>query len=62
VIYRLSDENKQPLFIIYPDGKIETLNDYYTLEYNYENEYIVLNLIDKHYNIEIAQLLFSIDG
>jgi hypothetical protein len=22
----------------------------------------VLNLIDKHYNIEIAQLLFSIDG
>lgn len=62
VIYRLSDTNKQPLFIIYPDGKIETLNDYYALEYNYENEYIVLNLIDKHYNIEVAQLLFSIDG
>ena len=62
VIYRLSNTNKQPLFIIYPDGKIETLNDYYTLEYNYENEYIVLNLIDKNYNSEVAQLLFSIDG
>ena len=62
VIYRLSDINKEPLFIVYPDGKIETINNNYSLEYNYENEYIILNLIDKHYNIEISQLLFSIDG
>jgi hypothetical protein len=61
VIYRLSDVNKEPLFIVYPDGKIETINNNYSLEYNYENEYIILNLIDKHYNKEISQLLFSID-
>lgn len=62
VIYKLSDLNKEPLFIIFPDGKINTLNDSYVLEYNFENDYIVLNLIDTNNDIEISQLLFSIDG
>ena len=62
IIYRLNDINKEALFIIYPDGKIETMNNNYSLEYNYENDYIILNLIDKNSNKEISQLLFSIDG
>jgi hypothetical protein len=62
VIYRLSDINKEALFIIFPDGKIETVNDYYGLEYNFENDNIILSLIDKYYSKEISKILFSIDG
>jgi hypothetical protein len=62
IIYRTADKNKEPLFILYPDGRIDTLNQYYKLEYSNYNESIVLKLIDKHYNKEIAQVLFNIDG
>jgi hypothetical protein len=62
VIYRTGDINKEPLFVLYPDGRIDTLNEFYTLDYSSYNDFIVLKLIDKHFNKEIAQVLFHIDG
>ncbi|MDA7494830.1 hypothetical protein N8455_00650, partial [Candidatus Gracilibacteria bacterium] len=62
VIYRNDDPSKEALFIILPDGKIETLNEYYKLEYSDRNKYITLSLIDKYNDTQIAELLFKIDG
>jgi len=62
VIYRKTDSKKDPLFAILPDSRIKVLNWFYKIEYSTFNEYIMLKLIDKHFNKEVWQLLFKIDS
>ncbi|MCP4522835.1 MAG: hypothetical protein GY828_01315, partial [Candidatus Gracilibacteria bacterium] len=62
IIHKKDDTKKVPLFLLYPDGRIETLNDLYKLEYDTYNDYIVVNLINKHTNTQVAKTLFYIDG
>ncbi|MCP4523251.1 MAG: hypothetical protein GY828_03460, partial [Candidatus Gracilibacteria bacterium] len=62
IIHKLQDTQKTPLFILYPDGRIETLNDFYKLEYDTYNEFISVKLINKNSNTEVAKVLFYIDG
>ncbi|MCH2188381.1 hypothetical protein MK079_00960 [Candidatus Gracilibacteria bacterium] len=64
VIYRSTDVNKEPLFTLYPDGRLETLNDFYTLEYTgFNTTYISLTLRDEHFNREVAEVLYRVsDG
>jgi hypothetical protein len=61
-VYRNVDTNKSELFTIFRDGRINTLNSFYTLEYSDFWDYVVYNLIDKHFNREIAQVLIRVQG
>lgn len=58
VIYRASNTLKQALFTIYPDGRITTLNDYYDIEYVSGSWDIVLRLMDRYFDREVAQLKY----
>ena len=63
IIYKIADTGKEPLFTLYPDGRIDTLNDFYEIQYDtYQDNYIVFNLVNKHFNTQIARILFQIDG
>ena len=64
VIYRSTDVGKDPLFTLYPDGRLDTLNDFYTLEYTgHDNTYISFTLRDEHFNREVAEVLYRVsDG
>ena len=62
VIYRNSDTWKEPLFTIFKDWRIDTLNDFYRLEYDNYDDYIVFKFIDKHFNREVAKVLYKVDG
>lgn len=61
VIYRNSDVEKQALFTIFKDWRVNTTNQNYTLEYFEYNSNIWYKLIDKHFNKEIAKVLLKID-
>lgn len=56
-IYRISDTNKESTFTVFPDWRINTLNDYYSLKYFNYNWNIWFTLYDKHFNKEVAQIL-----
>lgn len=62
VIYRNSDSTKAPLFTISKDWRIKTLNDYYKLEYTSFDDYVVFKMMDKHYNREVARVMFRIEN
>ncbi len=62
VVYRLTDLTKSELFTIFKDWRINTINDYYTIEYDTYNDYVVLKLIDWHFKREVAKVLFVLDG
>ncbi len=62
-IHRNSSTDKLPLFSIYPDGRIDSINlDNFTLEYDSFNDYVVLRLIDKTFNREIAKVMYGMEG
>jgi hypothetical protein len=61
-IYRKADKNKSELFTIFNDWRINTLNWYYKLKYSSLWDYIVIELIDKHFNKTIWEVLFKIEG
>ncbi len=60
-IYRITNPNKDPLFTFFKDGRINTWNEFYRLEYSTYGDYIVLKLIDKNFNKEVAKVLFKVD-
>ncbi|MFK7779624.1 MAG: hypothetical protein QM490_00540 [Candidatus Gracilibacteria bacterium] len=61
-VYRLTNVNKTSLFTIFKDGRIDTLNDFYKLEYlNYDN-YVVFKIMDSHFDNEVGRILFLIEG
>jgi hypothetical protein len=60
-IYRLTDVDKNPLFSLFTDWRINTLNKFYTLKYSTFWDFIVIKLLDKHYNREIAEVLYKIN-
>ena len=62
-IYRKSDTSKEAIFSILPDWRIKWLSENYKLNYWFEWDYIVLNLIDINNNGEVLwKLLFKIDS
>jgi len=62
VIYDSSDEQKQPLFVVFPDGRIQTLNSNYVLEYDSYENFIKIRLVDARNNINIAELIYALNG
>jgi len=62
VIHRINDDKKEPLFIIFNDWRINTLNSNYLLKYDYYNEYVVIRLHDKVFNRDIASVLYKVDS
>ena len=62
VIYDSSDEQKQPLFVVFPDGRIQTLNNNYVLEYDNYEDFIKIRLVDTRSNIDIAEVVYALNG
>ncbi len=62
MIYRLNDSNNSPLFIIFKDWRINTLNNNYSLKYDSFNDYIVIKLFDNNFNREVASVLYKVDS
>lgn len=62
VIYRINDDNKEPLFIIFNDWRINTLNSNYLLKYDYYKDYVVIKLFDKNFSREVASVLYKVDS
>jgi hypothetical protein len=62
VIYRKTDTNKTPLFIVFRDWRIKSLNANYKLEYSTYNDYVVYKMIDKHFNRVVAELLLKVSN
>ena len=62
VIYRLGDEKQRQLFTIFKDGRINTLNNNYKLEYSTFWDYIVIKLIDNNFNRYVAEILYKVEG
>ena len=63
VIYRKTDTEKLPLFAITKDSRMKILNsNFYKIEYSNYEDYILIKLIDKHFNKTIWELLFKIDN
>lgn len=61
-VYRITDLNKEPLFTIFRDGRINTINWNYWLKYDYYDNYVVLKLFDKHFNREVASVLYKVNS
>lgn len=61
-IYRNNDVNKESLFTIFNDWRINTLNNNYYLKYDYYDDYVVFMLVDKNFNRDIASVLFKVDS
>jgi len=58
-IYRNTSLTKQALFSVYPDGRISSINlNDFILEYSTFNNYVVIKLIDKIFNREVAQIMY----
>lgn len=62
VIYRVNDDKKELLFIIFNDWRINTLNSNYLLKYDYYNEYVVIKLYDKNFSRDVASVLYKVDS
>ncbi|MDD2907859.1 MAG: VCBS repeat-containing protein [Candidatus Gracilibacteria bacterium] len=62
VIYRIADTEKEPLFTIFSDGRINTVNSNYSLKYDYYADYVVIKLYDKHFDREVASVLYKINS
>ncbi len=62
IIYLSSDSNKEAIFTIFKDWRINWLNDNYSLNYDYYDNYVVLKLIDNQRNVEIASVLYKVES
>jgi len=62
VIYDILDNSKNPLFVIFPDGRIQTLNESYTLEYDSYDNYIKLRLMDTNKANQVAEVVYALNG
>ena len=58
-IYRNTDNDKEALFTIFKDGRVNTKDSSYSLEYFSHGDNIWYKLMDN--NIEVAELLFKIE-
>jgi hypothetical protein len=61
-IFRSGVNTNEELFIIFSDGRINALNEKYTLKYDTYWDYIMLKLIDNHFNREIANVLYKVSS
>ncbi|MDP2089997.1 MAG: FG-GAP-like repeat-containing protein [Candidatus Gracilibacteria bacterium] len=57
-IYRIGDKDKKELFTIFKDGRINTQNEAYKLEYVVTDKYWYFKLIDTSLNKEVGRLMF----
>lgn len=62
VIYRQSDVNKEALFTIFPDWRINTVNKNYSLKYDYYWDYVVIKLFDNHFARDVASVLYKVNS
>jgi hypothetical protein len=61
-IYRAGANTFEELFIVFPDWRINTLNQNYYLSYSTFEDYVVLILTDKHFGREVARVLYKVDA
>jgi hypothetical protein len=61
-IYRAWANTFEELFIVFPDGRINTLNQNYYLSYSTFEDYVVLILTDRHFGREVARVLYKVDA
>jgi hypothetical protein len=61
-IYRKTDLSRSELFTVFRDGRINTINGFYSIEYGTFWDYVVYKLFDKHFNREVAEVLLKIKG
>lgn len=62
VVYRSNNQEKEPLFTVFTDWRITSLNSNYILKYSSYNDYVSLILHDKVFNRDIASVLYKIDS
>ena len=62
VIYDINDVDKQPLFVLFPDGRIQTWNNNYILKYDNYQDFIKLQLIHKNTSWVIAEVVYALNG
>ncbi len=62
IVYRLNDQSNKPLFTIFKDWRINTLNDNYSINYDNYDNYVVLKLIDNNFDREVASVLYKVDS
>lgn len=60
VWYKLSDENKNPVFQVYPDGRLEIPDSYKIIYDDYKN-YIVLKILDNSWK-QLFDVFYKIDA
>jgi len=61
VIYKKSDINKNPIFIIFPDWRIKVEDNRYDIIYRDYKNNIWLTFISKVWNKKIADLLYNVE-
>ena len=62
VIYDINDINKKPLFTIFKDWRINTIDNKFKLEYSNYWDYIIFKLMDEKLNNHVADVLFKVEG
>ncbi len=63
VIFRATNSLKQPLFTLYPDGRIDTLNEFYDIEYSWNWDEIRFTLVDQNFDRPVAEVYYKLgDG
>lgn len=62
IIYRVWESEKEELFVIFKDWKINSQNDNYTLEYDSFDNYVVISLIDKLFKRKVAEILYKVNS
>jgi hypothetical protein len=61
-VFRSGVNTNEELFIVFSDGRINTLNENYTLKYDVYWDYVMLKLFDKHFNREVANVLYKVNS
>jgi len=63
VIYRSSNTLKQALFTLYPDGRLDSLNEFYDIEYSGNWDDVRFTLIDQNFDRPVAEIYYQLwDG
>ncbi len=62
MIFRWNDTRSQPVMTVFQDGRVHTRTEEYELLYRNVEDQISLILVNKETGLNVAQLIYSIDG
>ena len=62
VLHRIEDEAKTPLYTLFRDGKIDTLDTRFELRYNSFEESVVIELYDSTIDKVVWEVLIKVDA